>query len=270
VLVRIGVPGDEVMPYLDDLFSLKGKVALVTGATRGLGRAIAEALSRAGATVVLTGSNPERLAETTRQFAAAGLHAVDFPCDLGDTEQITQLADFVLREQPRIDVLVNNAGVSFPHELLDYPDDAWQQTFRVNLEAPFQLARRMAPRMKEQGGGSMINITSIGAELGFPNNPAYVAAKGALKQLTKSLAFDLGPFGIRVNNLGPGYFHTDMANLSWSDPERREARAGRTLLGRWGEPEDLAGAVIFLASDASRYMTGQDLYIDGGWLAKGL
>ncbi len=140
----------------------------------------------------------------------------------------------------------------------------------MNLEAPFQLARRLAPRMKEQGSGSIINITSIGAELGFPNNPAYVAAKGALKQLTRSLTCDLGPYGIRVNNLGPGYFHTDMASFSWSDPERREARARRTLLGRWGEPEYLAGAVIFLASDASRYMTGQDLYIDGGWLAKGL
>jgi gluconate 5-dehydrogenase len=160
------------MAYLVDLFSLRGKVALVTGATRGLGQAIAAALLRAGATVVLSGS-----------------------------------------------------------------------TF---------------------------NITSIGAELGFPNNPAYVAAKGALKQLTKSMAFDLGSFGVRVNNLGPGYFRTDMANLSYNDPEKREARASRTLLGRWGEPEDLAGAVIFLASDASRYMTGQDLYIDGGWLAKGL
>ncbi|MBC8352310.1 MAG: glucose 1-dehydrogenase [Planctomycetes bacterium] len=258
------------MAYLENLYSLQGKVALVTGATRGLGQGISEALLRAGATVVLNGSNHERLAETTQQFADEGLPVVEFPCDLADATQVAELAEFVLREQPRIDVLVNNAGVTFPHELLDYPDDAWHQTIRVNLEAPFQLSRRLAPRMKEQGGGSIINITSIAAELGFPNNPAYGAAKGALKQLTKSMAFDLGPFGVRVNNLGPGYFHTDMANLSYSDPERREARADRTLLGRWGEPEDLAGAVIFLASDASRYMTGQDLYIDGGWLAKGL
>ena len=254
------------MPYLENLFSLQGKVALVTGATRGLGRAMAEALLRAGATVVLNGSN----AETTRQFRAEGLAAVEYACDLSDAKAVAALADFMLTTQPRIDVLVNNAGVTFPHELVDYPDDFWHKTFRVNLEAPFQLARRLAPRMKEHGGGSIINVTIIGAELGFPNNPAYGAAKGALKQLTKSLAFDLGPFGIRVNNLGPGYFHTDMANLSYSDPERREARARRTLLGRWGEPEDLAGAVIFLASEASRYMTGQDLYIDGGWLAKGL
>lgn len=257
------------MPYLEKLFSLQGKVALVTGATRGLGRAMAEALLRAGATVVMSGSNAEKLSDTARQFKADGLAAVDYACDLSNAAAVADLAEFILTSQPQIDVLVNNAGVTFPHELADYPDDFWQQTFRVNLEAPFQLARRLAPRMKERGG-SIINVTSIGAELGFPNNPAYGATKGALKQLTKSLAFDLGLFGIRVNNLGPGYFHTDMASLSYSDPERRAARARRTLLGRWGEPDDLAGAVIFLASDASRYMTGQDLYIDGGWLAKGL
>ena len=124
--------------------------------------------------------------------------------------------------------------------------------------------------MKDQGGGSIINITSIGAELGFPNNPAYIAAKGALKQLTKSLALDLGPFGIRVNNIGPGYFRTDMTKGSWNDPQLEEDRIRRTILGRWGEPDDLAGAAIFLASEASRYITGQDLYVDGGWLAKGL
>ena len=258
------------MSYLNELFSLREKVALVTGATRGLGRAMAEALLRAGATVVLSGSNADKLAETTRGFQQQGLAALHHATDLADPGAVAELAQTLLAQQPRIDVLVNNAGVTFPHDVFDYPDDFWEKTFRVNLEAPFQLARRLAPRMKEQGGGSIINVTSIGAELGFPNNPAYGAAKGALKQLTKSLAFDLGPFGIRVNNLGPGYFHTDMANLSYADPERREARARRTLLGRWGEPEDLAGAVVFLASDASRFMTGQDLYIDGGWLAKGL
>jgi len=258
------------MPYLENLFSLQGKVALVTGATRGLGRAMADALLRAGANVVLNGSNAKGLSEATQELQTAGLNATSFAADLSDPRQVEQLAEYVLQAQSRIDVLVNNAGITLPHELTDYPVECWAKTFRVNLEAPFQLARRLAPRMKELGGGSIINITSIGAELGFPNNPAYGAAKGALKQLTKSMAFDLGPFGIRVNNLGPGYFKTDMASFSYSDPERRQARAGRTLLGRWGEPDDLAGAVIFLASDASRYMTGQDLYIDGGWLAKGL
>ncbi len=258
------------MAYLEELFSLRGKVALVTGASRGLGRASAEALLRAGATVVLTGSNAALLDETTRHFRDQGLPASAVVCDLSDPAQIARLLDFVLREQPRIDILVNAAGVTFTHNLCEYPDEAWQRTLQINLTAPFQLARGLAPRMKEQGAGSIINITSIAAEMGFPNNPAYQAAKGALKQLTKSMAADLGPFGIRVNNLGPGYFKTDMSKGSWADPERREARKTRTLLGRWGEPDDLAGAVIFLASDASRYMTGQDLYVDGGWLVKGL
>jgi gluconate 5-dehydrogenase len=258
------------MSYLETLFSMRGKVALVTGATRGLGRAAAEALLRAGATVVLSASNRERLEETARALAAEGLRASACACDLADPGQVEELARRLLREQARVDVLVNNAGVTFPHALDDYPEAAWRRTFRVNLEAPFQLARLVAPRMRELGGGSIINMTSIGAELGFPDNPAYLAAKGALKQLTRSLAFDLGRHGIRVNNLGPGYFRTDMVSASWSDPERRAARAGRTLLGRWGEPEDLAGAILFLASDASRYMTGQDLYVDGGWLARGL
>ena len=124
--------------------------------------------------------------------------------------------------------------------------------------------------MSEQGGGSIINITSIAAEVGFPDNPAYQAAKGALKHLTRSLAVDLGSSGVRVNNIGPGYFKTDMTKGSWSDPEKREERSNRTLLGRWGVPEDLAGVVVFLASEASSYVTGQNIYVDGGWLAKGL
>ena len=204
-----------------------------------------------------------------RSLKSDGLSASAIACDLGDRDQLSALAENILT-QHRLDVLVNNAGVTFTHELSEYPDDAWSRTFDVNVEAPFQLAKRLSPLMKDSGGGSIINITSIGAELGFPNNPAYAAAKGALKQLTRALAADLGAYGIRVNNIGPGYFKTDMAQLSWNDPARRRARAERTLLGRWGEPDDLAGAVVFLASDASSFITGQSLYVDGGWRAKGL
>ena len=258
------------MLYLDKLFSLQGKVAVVTGATRGLGQAIADALLRAGATVILVGSNRQRLDETAAAFSGEGLPAFGFRCDLSNPREIDGLVMYVTEQHQRIDVLVNNAGVTFSHEVLNYPDESWQKTFQVNLDAPFLLSKRFAAMMKDQGGGSIVNITSIGAELGFPNNPAYAAAKGALKQLTKSLALDLGPFGIRVNNIGPGYFRTDMTNASWNDPQLKEDRNRRTILGRWGEPDDLAGAVIFLASEASRYITGQDLYVDGGWLAKGL
>jgi len=258
------------MAYLDKLFSLQDKVAVVTGATRGLGQAIAEALLQAGATVILVGSNEQRLDQTAKVFKAGGLPAFPFRCDLAEPQQIDGLVRFIAEQHQRIDVLVNNAGVTLPHQGPDYPDESWRKTFQVNLEAPFQLSKRFAAMMKDQGGGSIINITSIGAELGFPNNPAYVASKGALKQLTKSMAVDLGQFGIRVNNIGPGYFKTDMSQGSWNDLQLQKDRTRHTAVGRWGEPEDLAGAVIFLASDASNYITGQDLYVDGGWLAKGL
>lgn len=258
------------MSYLDNLFSLQGKVAVVTGASRGLGHAIAEALLKSEATVILVGSNQERLEETTRAFIDQGLAAHGHQCDLTDPEQIAGLVSYVADEHQRIDVLVNNAGITLPNPSPDYPDESWRKTFQVNVDAPFLLSKKFGLMMKEQGGGSIINITSIGAERGFPNNPAYGAAKGALKQFAKSLALDYGPFGIRINNLGPGYFKTDMSTASWNDPKLRADRTSRTYLGRWGEPDDLAGAVIFLASDASSYMTGQDLYIDGGWLARGL
>ncbi len=258
------------MGYLEQMFSLEGKIALVTGAGRGLGRGIAEALLQAGATGILIGSNESLLAATTGSFVEQGLRAVARPCDLASVEDIDSLLDYVAREHGRIDVLVNNAGVTCPHELLDYPDEFWERTLRINLEAPFRLSRGLGRMMKEQEGGSIINITSISAELGFPDNPAYIAAKGALRQLTKSLALDLGPFGVRVNNIGPGYFRTDMTSGSWNDPPRREQRSGRTILGRWGVPADLAGLVILLASDASSYITGQDFYVDGGWLSKGM
>ena len=256
------------MSYLDSLFSLQGKVAVVTGASRGLGLAMTEALLKADAKVIMVGSNEQRLAESAAAFQSDGLSVSAIACDLGDREQLTGLAETILGEE-RLDVLVNNAGVTFTHELSDYPETAWSKTFAVNVEAPFQLAKRLSPLMKDSGGGSIINITSIGAELGFPNNPAYGTSKAALKQLTRALAAELGAHQIRVNNIGPGYFNTDMAQLSWNDPVSRQARAERTLLGRWGEPEDLAGAVLFLASDASSFMTGQSLYVDGGWLAKG-
>ena len=135
---------------------------------------------------------------------------------------------------------------------------------------PFLLSKEIGKLMKKEKSGVIINITSINSELGFPDNPAYSAFKGALKQLTKSLALDLGKFGIRVNNVGPGYFRTQMTKKSWENSKLRKERTDRTILKRWGVPKDLAGIIIFLSSDSSSYVTGQDFYIDGGWLAKGL
>jgi NAD(P)-dependent dehydrogenase (short-subunit alcohol dehydrogenase family) len=255
--------------YLQGLFSLEGRAAIVTGAARGNGRGIAAALARAGANVLLVDMLGAELAETEEALRAEKLSVKARAGDLTREGEPAAVVDAAVDAFGRLDILVNNAGVTFGHELLDYPDELWKKTHDVNLKVPFDLARAAVPAIKAHGSGSIINITSLNAELGFPGNPAYVAFKGALKQLTKALAFDLGP-AIRVNAIGPGYFRTDMTRKSWGDEMMRQERSARTILGRWGVPDDLAGAVIFLASDASAYVTGIDLYVDGGWLAKGL
>ena len=258
------------MSYLEDLFSIEGRIALLTGAARGLGRSMTDALANADAHVIMVGSNEQRLRDYARELKDAGHSVHPIACDLGDTEQIIRLVETVTDRHDRLDILVNNAGVTLTHELSGYPDEYWRKTFDINVDAPFQLVRRFVALLKASDHASVINITSIGAEQGFPNNPAYAAAKGALKQLTRALAADLGGFGVRVNNIAPGYFPTDMTQLTWGNPETRRARTDGTLLGRWGDPQDLAGALIYLASDASAFMTGQTLTVDGGWVAKAL
>ncbi|MBF0179142.1 MAG: glucose 1-dehydrogenase [Magnetococcales bacterium] len=258
------------MSYLESLFSLRGMGAVVTGAARGNGLALAEALLRAGAAVLLVDRLEPELATSVAALRDEGLTASGLAADITRADFPERLVQEAVACLGGIDVLVNNAGVTFSHPVLEYPEEAWDTTYRINLKAPFRIAQAVAAHMRERGSGSIINITSLNAELAFPDNPAYVACKGGLKQLGKSLAMDLGPFGIRVNNVGPGYFHTDMTRKSYADPERNRQRRERTVLGRWGEPRDLAGVIVFLASPASSYITGQDFYVDGGWLIKGL
>jgi NAD(P)-dependent dehydrogenase (short-subunit alcohol dehydrogenase family) len=256
--------------YLDNLFSLEGRIAVVTGGSRGIGKGIAEGLLGAGATCLITGVNKTRLETTVADFKAQGLAADGFACEMSAKEQIADLVDYVQKTYGRIDVLVNNAGSTVGHHSLEYPDETWEKTLQVNLTAPFRLAKHFGGMMKQQQQGVIINITSLAAEQGFPGNPAYLASKGGLRQLTKALASDLAEHGIRVNSIGPGYFRTDMGKESWNDPERRELRAQNSMLGRWGEPNEMAGMAIFLASDAASFVTGQEFYVDGGWLAKGM
>ena len=258
------------MSYLENLFDLSERTAVVTGASRGLGKAMATALAKAGAHVWLVGSVKKTIQAATDELTQAGLQADSLTADLSTEDGITSLVETLHTQLTQLHILVNNAGMGDGHPLEGYPDELWEQTLQLNLTAPFKLTRGLCELLKVHRKGSVINTTSICAERGLPNNPAYMASKGGLKLLTKSMAADLAAHQIRVNAIGPGYFRTSMTSQSWADPERRETRSARTLLGRWGEPEDLAGAVVFLASDASRYMTGQDLYIDGGWLAKGL
>jgi len=228
------------------MFSVKDKTIIVTGAKGGNGSAISDGLEEYGATVV----------------------RADLPrYNVRNPIQLDMLVAKALQYDNRIDGLVNCAGITRGNDLFEYTDKDWEDTYEVNLKAPFELSRKVAKHMKEHGG-SIINITSLNSELGFPNNPAYVAMKGGLKQLTKSLAVDLGKYNIRVNNVGPGYIKTNMTKQGWKD--NRKEIEDRTILGRWGEPEDLVGTIVFLLSSASSYITGQDIYVDGGYLTKGL
>jgi NAD(P)-dependent dehydrogenase (short-subunit alcohol dehydrogenase family) len=181
-----------------------------------------------------------------------------------------KLAEDVYLRFGSIDILVNAAAITQPVEDGVDQSDAFRRTLTCNLSAVFDTCIVVIPYMLRGGYGSVINITSIGANLGFPGNPGYISSKGGLASLTRSLALDYGSKGIRVNSLVPGYFHTSMTQASYSDLKRRRARAVRTMLGRWGDPEELVGPAIFLASPASSYVTGSELFVDGGWTAKGL
>lgn len=251
-----------------ELFSLEGKTAIVTGAARGNGRAIAEGFLGAGATVYFVDILEEELKKTKNSLR--GQKAGHITADITKKEDLKKIVSYAVKETGKIDILVNNAGITIGEPSEIYSEENWEKTYRVNLKAAFMLSQMAAQYMIKQKSGVIINVISLGSEQGFSNNPAYVAFKGGLKQLTKALAKDWAKYNIRVNNLGPGYIKTDMTRKSWNDPVLRKERSDRTMLGRWGESDDLVGPAIFLASEASKYITGGDLYVDGGWLAKGI
>ena len=246
------------MPDLS-AFSLAGKIAVVTGASRGNGAAIASGLLDAGATVFglsRTGTAPPHVAALT--------------CDLADDAAIRSVFDNLTKTGERLDILVNAAGISLPAPHTTSELQRFRDTLAVDLSGVYATILAAYPLLKQAGGGSIINVTSINSVRGFPGNPGYVAAKAGLAGLTRALAADYARDGIRVNALAPGYVATEMTAKSFADPAMHEDRRRHTMLGRWGNPDDLAGAAVFLASSASAYVTGQELFVDGGWTAKGL
>lgn len=246
--------------FLKKLFSLSGKTAIVTGGSRGIGEAIALAYKKAGARVIAVGTS----ATPGSQELEVDYHQ----CDIRNRKSFSSLCSKVVEARHKLDILVNVAAVSLPFRSCADEVSRFRETIETNLDATYGCCLDAANAMSE--GGSIINVTSIGAYQGFPENPGYVASKGGVQAMTRALAIDFSVRRIRVNNLVPGYVATKMTEKSFHSLEEYEKRASRTILGRWAKPVDLAGAAIFLASEAAQYITGSDLLVDGGWVGKGL
>ncbi|HEX2190041.1 MAG TPA: 2-dehydro-3-deoxy-D-gluconate 5-dehydrogenase KduD [Longimicrobiaceae bacterium] len=253
---------------MNRLFSLEGKRALVTGASRGLGQAIAVALADAGADVVCASSRRSGTDETVAFIHAAGREAWQVEADLADRGAVLAMADEAERLAGRIDVLVNNGGTIRRHPAADYPAEDWDLVLRTNLDSAFLLSQRLGRAMVERGSGKVVNVASLLSFQGGITVPAYTASKHAVAGLTKALANEWARHGVQVNAVAPGYFATDNTQALRDDPDRAGQILGRIPAGRWGAPEDLAGAVVFLASRASDYVNGHVLVVDGGWMAR--
>ena len=244
------------------LFSLEGRSAIVTGGSRGIGAALAAGMAAAGARVTTLGRTAARPAELPP--------AVEYrSCDITAAGAFEKVLEEVFARARRLDILVNAAAISLSASE-GSEVERFDRTLDTNLRAIYRACAAAAPFLQRSGGGSIINVTSVNSVLGFPANPGYVASKGGLRMLTKALAIDYGKANIRVNALAPGYIRTAMTAGSYADPAQREARVSRMVIGRYGEPDDVVGAAIFLASPAASYITGTDLFVDGGWTAKGL
>ncbi|WP_128434931.1 SDR family NAD(P)-dependent oxidoreductase [Streptomyces cyaneus] len=251
-------------PYLSELFSLDGRVAVVTGGSSGIGRAIAEALARAGASVVVVARKEAELAATVAELADHGCRAAWVSADLSTRDGVRAAAEKAVEVFGEPDILVNSAGINLRPPMGDLGEDVWDTTMAVNLEAPYLLGQRFGPGMAERGFGRIIHITSQQAHRAFVQSGAYGVSKGALESLARSQAEAWSPYGVTCNTLVPGFVMTPLNARLASDPEKVAALAARTMVGRNGLAEDFAGAAVFLASGASAYVTGQAIFVDGG------
>jgi NAD(P)-dependent dehydrogenase (short-subunit alcohol dehydrogenase family) len=249
------------------LFALDGRVALVTGASSGIGRAIAETMAQAGARVVLVARRENALADTCNAIVAAGGEAATLACDLADRAALEGCAAQASRAFGAPDIVVNCAGTNIRKPMLELTADDWDRTMRLNLDAPFFLSQRLVPAMIARGWGRIVNVASLQSVRAFANSGAYGASKGGIVQLTRAQAEAWSSKGVNANAIAPGFFATPLTAAVASDPVKWQANAARTFIGRNGELPDLAGTTLFLASRASDYVTGQTIFVDGGFSA---
>jgi gluconate 5-dehydrogenase len=248
-------------------FDLSGRTALVTGGGSGLGLAIAEGLARAGATVTINGRNAVKLELAQSALANAGVVVRTLAFDVSDADAVRRGIDSLLRVEQRIDIVVNNAAVNKRGPLDEYADSDWRALMASNLDGPFHVTRAVVPGMKARRTGKIINICSLASDLGRPNITPYAVSKGGLRMLTRALAVELAPCNVQVNGIAPGFFRTEMNAPLIADAEFSAWVERRTPAGRWGDPPEIAGAAVFLASSAADYVTGAILHVDGGFAA---
>lgn len=255
------------MFQLTELFDLSGRLALVTGSSRGLGYAIAVGLAQAGATIILNGRNPDTVQASLNEFTEKGFKVHSSLFDVTDEVQIREQVAHIQASIGTIDILVNNAGVQYRQPLEEFDVEQWRHVIDVNLNGVFLTTKAVVPGMIAQKSGKIINIASLMSEVSRRTIGAYVASKGAVKQLTRSMATEWAPHNIQANAIAPGFFETDMNIPLYTNPEFDAWVKARTPSARWGKPEELVGLAVFLASNASSFVNGQTIYVDGGLLS---
>ena len=254
--------------FLARKFGLQGKVALVTGSSQGLGKAMAVALAQAGADVIVNGRDAAKLKPVVHQLADVGVKARAIAADLGSRADVKRLIEGAIEWQGHLDILVNNAGIIRRHAAVEHSDADWDDVLNVNLHGVFVACRTAGRHMLDRGSGKIINIASLLTFFGGITVPGYAASKGAIGQLTKALSNEWAGKGVQVNAIAPGYMATDNTAALRADPRRMQEILHRIPAGRWGEPDDLEGAIVFLASRASDYLSGHVLTVDGGWCGR--
>lgn len=252
---------------MTDLFDVTGKIALVTGSTGALGNALARGLAEHGARVILNGRNEEKLREKVKELVGEGFRAHGYAFDVTSSKEVGEAVSVIEEEAGLVDILVNNAGIQIRAPLEDFKDEDWDRIMSVNLTGAYLMAKAVVKSMIKRRSGKIINIGSVNNEAGRSTIAPYTASKGGLKNLTKGMAIDWAKYNIQVNGIGPGYFKTEMTRALWENQEFDAWLCNRTPSHRWGNPGELMGALLFLASDASSYVNGHTIYVDGGMLA---